>query len=162
MVRRVLRALSESRVERTVAVTSPHAPETASSLDVPTIETGGDGYVADLQTALADDRISQPVLSVAADLPLLAGGAVDAVLDAHDGGSLTTVVPVGRVRALGFSADTPVRHRGALVRPAGVNVVADDHDSTFRTRDRRLAANVNRPRDLAVARWRLAGNRSVP
>lgn len=157
MVDRVLAALAESHVGDVLAVTSPHVPETASHLDRSTIETPGEGYVADLQAALADDRVTPPVLTVAADLPLLDGDAVDAVLEASDGGSLAAAVPAGRVTGLGFSVDTTFRHRGTLVRPAGVNVVGDGDDRVWCSRDRRLAANVNRPRDAAVAEWLLAG-----
>jgi len=162
MVRRVADALAASSLDRIYAVTSPKAPETTSHLEHPAIETAGEGYVADLQTALADDRISRPVLTVAADLPLLDGPVVDALLADHHGGSLTLAVPVGRVRALGFSVDATVRHGSTLVRPAGLNVVGEGSDALRLTRDRRAAANVNRPRDLHRAEWLVATNRSTP
>lgn len=158
MVQRVRAALADSRVETVYAVTSPHAPETARRIDRPTIDAAGAGYVADLQTALADDRITQPVVTVVADLPLLSAASVDRVLGAHEAGPLSVVVPVGRVRALGFSVDTTVTYRGLPVRPAGLNVVAPGDDSGLLCRDRCLAANVNRPRDLAVGRWLAAPN----
>jgi hypothetical protein len=50
--------------------------------------------VADLDAALADDRLAEPVLTVAADLPLLAAEALDRVLAAHEAGPLTVAVPV--------------------------------------------------------------------
>jgi len=155
MVDRVLEALTASRVEGTLAVVSPATPETARHLDCPTVETPGDGYVADLERALADERISRPVLTVAADLPLLDGPAVDAVLDAADG-SLAVAVPVGRKHALGVSVDTAFRHGGQLVTPAGINVVGDGEDQTQTSRDRRYAVNVNRQRDARRAAWLLA------
>ena len=161
MVERVVRALRASAVEQVYAVTAPHAPETAvrvERLGLPTIETPGEGYVADLGTALADERVARPALTVAADLPLLSGPVLDAVLDTYEEGPLSVAVPVGRVRGLGFSVDTTMRSRGRQVRPAGVNVVAEGPEVTCLRRDRELAANVNRPRDRAVAAWYLAGN----
>jgi len=155
MVDRVCAALTASRVDRTYAVTSPATPETAAHVDCPTIETPGEGYVADLQRALADDRLTRPVLTVAADLPLLDGAAVDRVLDAV-AGSLTVAVPVGRKRALGVSVDTAYRDGGRLLTPAGVNVVGESEDDTLVTRDRRVVVNVNRPRDARRAAWLLA------
>lgn len=155
---RVRDALAASRVETVYAVTSPHAPRTAEHVSPPTIGTPGEGYVADLQAALADDRVTEPVLTVAADLPLLDGPAVDRVLDAAGERTLTAAVPAGRVRALGFSVDTTMRRDGVALRPAGINVVGAEPDRVWVTRDRRLAANVNRPRDLAVAAWHLAGD----
>jgi adenosylcobinamide-phosphate guanylyltransferase len=153
---RVRAALTASRVETVFSVTAPDAPETAARVGNPVIEAPGDGYVPDLQMALADERIEQPVLTVAADLPLLDGEALDAVLAAAGGQTLTVAVPAGRVRALGFSVDTTLRTGGVAVRPAGVNVVGRDPERLWRTRDPRFAANVNRPRDLTSAEWHLA------
>ena len=101
-------------------------------------------------------------MTASADLPLLDGTVVDALLADHHGGSLTLAVPVGRVRALGFSVDATVRHGSALVRPAGLNVVGEGRDTLRLTRDRRAAANANRPSDLHRAEWLLATNRSAP
>ena len=159
MVERVREALSASSVDRTFAITSPATPETARRLDCPTIETPGEGYVVDLGVALSDARVSPPVLTVAADLPALDAAAVDAVLDAARG-ALTVAVPVGRKRALGFGADTTIRHRGTLVAPAGVNVVGDG-DALALTRDRRFAVNVNRPADARAATRLLSGSTPV-
>ena len=155
MVERVRRALAESHIERVFAVTSPATPETAATVACPTIETAGEGYVADLNRALADKRLTRPVLTVAADLPLLDGDSVDRVLDAASG-SLSVVVPVGRKRALGLSVDTQFRHGAVAVTPAGINVVADDEDTVWVRRDPRYAVNVNRRKDYRVARWQSA------
>lgn len=153
---RVINALEGSNTDEVYAVTAPHAPNTASHVSVPQIETGGEGYVRDLQAALDDERLSGTVLTVAADLPLLDDAVVDGVIRAAEGGTLTAASPVGRVRALGFSVDTSMRHRGIAVRPAGINVVGTGPERVWVTRDRRLAANVNRPRDLVAAAWHLA------
>lgn len=154
MVERVRDALAASSVDRIYGVTSPATPETARLLDCPTIETPGEGYVADLDSALADERISRPVLTVAADLPALDAAAVDAVVEAAER-ALTVAVPVGRKRALGFSVDATIRHRGTLVAPAGINVVGGGNELA-RTRDWRFATNVNRPADARAATWHLA------
>lgn len=153
---RVRAAIDASRVEKTYAVTAPHTPRTADRVDPPVIEASGDGYVADLQYALSTGLVRRPVLTVAADLALLDGAAVDRVIAAAGSHSLTPVVPAGRVTMLGFSVDTTTRHRGITVRPAGLNVVGEGPDRHWITRDRRLAANVNRPGDLAAAEWLLA------
>ncbi|WP_336134635.1 NTP transferase domain-containing protein [Natronomonas amylolytica] len=154
MVDRVLAALRESRIETVHAVTSPHAPETAEHLDgrVPRIETAGEGYVEDLTAALED--VELPVLTVVADLPLLTGEVVDEALDAHEAGPLTVCVPTSLKDVLGVSADTTRAHGGHELAPTGLNVVgADDGaDETLHiSYDARLAVNVNRPADAAVA-----------
>jgi adenosylcobinamide-phosphate guanylyltransferase len=152
MVDRVLDALAASRIESVYAVTSPAAPETAAHVDSPTIETPGDGYVADLQRALSDDRVTRPVLTVAADLPLLDGDAVDTVCEQAQE-TLTVAVPVGRKRALGVSVDTQFRHGGVAVTPAGINVVGDGPERVWVTRDLRFAVNVNHSEDARRCRW---------
>jgi adenosylcobinamide-phosphate guanylyltransferase len=154
MVDRVLAALEASRVETTHAVTAPHAPKTADHLAgrVPRIETAGEGYVADLTTAL--EEVELPVLTVVSDLPLLAGEVVDRVLDAHETGPLTVCVPTALKDALGVSADTTRAHGGHELAPTGLNVVGADEDAEETLHvsyDARLAVNVNRPNDAAVA-----------
>ena len=150
MVDRVLGAVTGSTIDDVYAVTSPHAPDTRTHLGVPCIETPGEGYVADLQTALADDRLDAPVLTVAADLPLLDAEIVDRVLAAHDGGAMSVLVPAALKRELGVSDDTTFERAGRTVAPTGLNVVGEGDDAWL-TSDRRLAVNVNRPADARVA-----------
>lgn len=162
LVDRVMNALEGSRIDRVYAVTSPNAPRTAEAVTIPKIETAGEGYVADLREALADDRIAEPVLTAAADLPLLETPVIDRVLEAAAGDTLTVAVPAGRVRGLGYSVDTTMRVGGIAVRPAGLNVVGEGPERTYVSRDRGLAANVNRPRDLVAAAWHLASVKPSP
>lgn len=191
MLDRVTAALRASRVDAVYAVTSPHAPETrtrATSLDVRIVDAPGDGYVADLNHALdqvrpgADSRTGEvgvadasdgpddpltPVLTVAADLPLLASDPVDDALAAAGGESLSVCVPAALKRRLGASVDTsferdlpppnatdgdsataPVPRELA---PTGLNVVAGDAEQVWVSYDARLAVNVNRPSDVGLA-----------
>ncbi|MGQ3410747.1 NTP transferase domain-containing protein [Natrinema sp. LN54] len=159
MVDRVLAALRESAIETVYAAVSPNAPDTRSHLEatdgVTTIETAGEGYVTDLLNVLDDPRISPPVLTVAADLPLLEGPVVDRILAAHGDGSAsrTVCVPVALKRRLGVSIDTRLETADHLA-PTGVNVVGTTDDSTTMTDvyyDSRLATNVNRLEDARLA-----------
>lgn len=177
MVDRVRRALAASRVDAIHAVTSPSAPETAVHLDgrMRTIETDGEGYVADLGVAL--ERVDRPVLTVVADLPLLSGEVVDRVLDAYESasgasgagstggtgdegeagdsvprGSMTVCVPTRLKEALGVSADATRAHGGHELSPTGLNVVGENSAEALHVSyDARLAVNVNRPTDAEVA-----------
>ncbi|GAB3676695.1 NTP transferase domain-containing protein [Halopiger thermotolerans] len=167
MVDRVLAALEDSRVETIYAAVSPNAPETRTHLErvasdraaVTTIETPGEGYVADLLAALERDGVSTPILSVAADLPLLEGPVIDQVLERHRRGdgsrSRTVCVPVALKRRLGVSVDSRLESRDHLA-PTGVNVVgdADATDSIDVHFDPRLAVNVNRLADARIAEER--------
>ncbi|MFC7044766.1 NTP transferase domain-containing protein [Halobacteriaceae archaeon GCM10025711] len=149
MVDRVRDALVASRVDDVYAVVSPHTPATRDHVDLPVIEAPGDGYVDDLAYAL--ERVDQPVLTVAADLPLLTETSVNAVLDAFTSGSMTVAVPTARKRRLGVSVDTTFTHEGRDLAPAGVNVVGGGEDLVYVSEDPSLAVNVNRPGDVRVA-----------
>lgn len=158
MVDRVVDALAESPVETIHAAVSPNAPETTAHLSdrpVETIQTPGEGYVSDLQHAL--DRVEPPVLTVAADLAVLEGDAVDTVLRVYreqsPAGSLTVVVPAALKDLLGLryqhTLDGPDDE--SLV-PSGINVVASEGtERTHRSYDARLAVNVNRQSDVEIA-----------
>jgi adenosylcobinamide-phosphate guanylyltransferase len=170
----VASALAAARIDTTYAVVSPHTPETTAhaekALDLPIIETPGTGYVADLDCALS--HVERPVLTVAADLPLLDGVTVDAVLDGDfaSDGSLTVCVPVERKRELGVSVDTTFvdsetdvtdktdengendeDENGKTLAPSGLNIVANSTDTIMIRDSYRLAVNVNRPRDAQIA-----------
>ena len=179
MLDRALDALAESRVETVYAVVSPHASATRARLvDERTgpsvIDAPGDGYVADLQYAMESiGPDGEPLLTVAADLPLVDAAAVNGVIDASRAagdddapGSLTVCVPAARKRELGVSADAATEVDGREVVPAGINVVggsggagSDDESADAAvhvTEDARLAVNVNYPSDVRVAERLLA------
>lgn len=156
MVDHVRDALAESHVESTYAVVSPHAPETRAHLadHLSIIETAGDDYVADLQVAL--EAVETPVLTVAADVPLLEATVVNDILDAADG-STSVRVPRALKALLGVSADEGGKgDQNCDWVPTGVNVVGDDEDDIHHSYDARLAVNVNRVPDAAVTERLLA------
>lgn len=167
MVDRVLDALEASAIDDVYAVTSPKAPDTKQHVAarVETIDAPGEGYVRDLQYALdelPDDPADpgdpgHPVLTVAADLPLLAGDAIDTVLDVYDDGSLTVCAPSGLPEALGITVDAAFDVDDRSVVPSGVNVVGGEPDDVWVTWDARFAVNVNYPGDVAVAERLLSG-----
>ena len=163
MVDRVLAALESSRAETVYAAVSPNAPKSRAHLErgdgetptVTTLETAGDGYVADLMTLLDRPAISPPVLTVAADLPLLEAPVIDRILATHGecDVSRTVCVPVALKRRLGASVESTLEPETHLA-PTGVNVLGDASDSQTMTDvhyDPRLAINVNRPEDARLA-----------
>ncbi|QLG51153.1 NTP transferase domain-containing protein [Natrinema halophilum] len=169
MIDRVVTALRESGIETIYAAVSTNAPSTRSHLEraagVMTIETSGDGYVPDLMAALERDDLSSPVLTVAADLPLLEASCIDRVLAAHGSGdgSRTVCVPAALKQRLGVSIDARLEPDDHLV-PTGVNVVGDADDSTTMTDvyyDIRFAVNVNRLEDAGIAARRLRDRRTA-
>ena len=164
MVDRVIDALAASAIDSIFAVGSPAVPETAAHLEAMVgaadgggldgyIEGTGEGYVADLHMSM--ETVDLPVLTVAADLPLLDGPAIDWVLETYERGSLTVSVPVALKESLGVSVSGTTNHEGTTVTATGVNVVGDPEPELITmTDDTRFAVNVNRPRDAAVAEAR--------
>lgn len=150
MVDRVVTALERSRLDTVYRVTSNLAPETRAHVGAPSIETPGDGYVDDLRVAI--DQVGSPVLTVAADLPLLDREIIDIVLDRFDGDSLTVVVPTALKRQLGLGVDRGRELNGRQITPTGVNIVGGgDTERHYLTYDVRVAVNVNRPSEAAIA-----------
>jgi adenosylcobinamide-phosphate guanylyltransferase (EC 2.7.7.62) len=150
----VRNALAESTIDTVHTVVSPHVTNTRERATQPIIDAPGDGYVTDLQYAL--DCVDRPVLTAAADLPLLVAETVDRVVEAHTGGSLTAYVPATLKRHLGVSVDTSERVEGVELAPTGINIVGQrpSHTRTpqrYVTYDTRLAVNVNRHEDARIA-----------
>lgn len=160
MVLRVVDAVAAcDRLEAVYAAVSPKTPETRARLtaydaacDLRVVDTPGEGYVADLDRALA--AAGRPAVTVAADLPLLAPSHVERLLGVSGPDpdrSRTVCVPADLKRRLGVSVDTSFTHGGRAVAPTGLNLVAGESDEVMVWGERRLAVNVNRPRDRRVA-----------
>lgn len=150
MIDRVLEALNGSRVDTVYRVTSDFAPATRAYVGGPSIETAGDGYVEDLREAM--EAVELPVLTVAADLPLLDREIIDIVLDRFDGDSLTVVVPTALKQRLGLQPETERDLDGRSVTPTGLNVVgSSDAEQQYLTYDVRVALNVNRRPEATIA-----------
>ncbi len=150
MVDRVIQALERSRIDTVHRITSSLAPATREHVGEPTIDTPGEGYVEDLNVAI--EAISLPVLTVAADLPLLDAEIIDIVIDRFDGDSLTVVVPTALKRRLGLEAERKRDVNGRVVSPTGVNVVGrGEAERHYLSYDVRVAVNVNRRSDAAIA-----------
>ncbi|WP_267164135.1 NTP transferase domain-containing protein [Halovenus salina] len=152
MVCRVLAALEASSVDGVYGAVSPATPATRNTLaaeSVSVVETEGTGYVEDLQHVL--EEIETPVLTVAADLPLLDEEAVDRVLAAHEDSSLSVYTPTALKASLGLSYDITVERNGHNLVPSGINIVDDREDNMYVTEDSRFAVNVNRQQDGQIA-----------
>lgn len=154
MVEHVLDALDASRINRVYPVVSPQTPETTRHLADQgrhCLETPGNGYVADLEQALTETQIDQPIMTVAADLPLLAPTVIDSILRDYDTGAVTVCVPVALKRLLGTSIDTSLDGEERAVTAVGLNIVDPGPEARHETFDARLAVNVNRLADAEIA-----------
>lgn len=153
MIDRVLAACAESCCEDVYAAVSPAVPDTRRHLEeesVSIIETPGEGYVPDLQYAL--NAVSEPIATIACDIPLIEADLLNRLIDPDEEGPLTVYVPVALKRELGVSVDITEPSNTRPLTPTGINVVASDGEERSRvTYDVRAAVNVNRPEDAEVA-----------
>ncbi len=166
MIEHVLKALRESVIEQIYVAVSPHTPLTEAYVQsrAIVIYTPGEGYVEDLLYGLEKIGTSGPILTVAADLPLLSSGLIDRVLQAYthwEGCSMAVCVPWALCQALGIRADSPFEHQGQTVVPTGLNVVVKDGhgEAIYIIKEKRLAVNVNRLEDVQICEKMLRGER---
>lgn len=149
---------------------SPHTPQTAAYVErhgipaVSVVHTTGRGYHEDLAEAVRSAGCTGPVLTLAADLPLVTPSVLSTVMAAYKRAgtqALSVLLPAASCR----SADTaPFSCNGMSVVATGVNVIdaasillADamtQYDLILDTPDE--LCNVNTPADLLVAGAALA------
>lgn len=151
MIDHVGDALADSGIATVYPVVSPHTPETRAYVDDPVIEAPGAGYVDDLASALEDDRIDQPVVTVAADIPLITPAHVDDLIDGYAGTGVAVCVPRALKQLMGLSMDEPSSDNDKSLVPTGLNVVARASCRYTTSYDARLAVNVNRLSDAHIA-----------
>ena len=130
IIRIVIEAAKESKkiAETIVAVTaySPKTAQEAEKASVKVIETGGQGYHADMQQAIQDANLKCPVLVVSADLPLLSGEFLDQIISRYEESgkpALTVLVPEETLREYGLSAVSPYEHEGRTYAVSGINII---------------------------------------
>jgi adenosylcobinamide-phosphate guanylyltransferase len=129
MIDWVLDALASSElVGRTYVSVSGNAPRTRTYLagkGIEVVETSGSGYVADLSQAMRYLR-APDVLVCPADMPLITGPGIDAILSSYRGygvASLSVAVPSRIVRSLGVAPSFSLEVEGSEVVLCGVSVV---------------------------------------
>ena len=130
IIQRVIEATKESEkiADIIVAVTSfsPKTAQEAEKASVKVIETGGQGYHADMQQAIQDANLKCPVLVVSADLPLLTGEFLDQIISRYEEAgkpALTVLVPEEALREYGLSAVSPYEHEGRTYAVSGINII---------------------------------------
>ncbi len=132
---RVYTALEQSKIDGTVVVTSPYTPRTtrlAETLNMRVIVAPGEGFIEDYRWTIMRLHIDEPVLIVAADLPLLTSQIIDKIIDYYATSqkpALAVYVPHELCNAAECNHDFVLRaHRQTLV-PAAVNIVDGRHVS---------------------------------
>ena len=164
LIEHVLAALNNSRkISDIFVAVSKYTPGTVRlmrKLAVPVIETPGKGFVLDMGYAVRKLGL-KTVLAIGADLPLITGNIVDAIVDFYEKcgkPALSVVVPMETKAKLGLSGKYGFDLNGEHVVPAGINVIdgrrinEEKLEEEIYVSDRKeVAVNINTVKELRIA-----------
>ena len=111
---------------------SPATPNTSSVIlnryngRVGVINTGGGNYVADMVYAVRDAGITEPVLIMMSDIPLLDPEIIGHIIRKYETcgtPAMSVFSPIWVCKGLGIRPDTVFNWEGKLIVPAGVNIL---------------------------------------
>ena len=163
--------LNAKKIDSIIVATSCFTPKTAkymSGFHVKLVETPGKDYVSDMGYASQTLKLGV-FLAVAADLPLLTGGLLDAIVDHYERcgkPALTVATPLSTKTKLGMSVEYSFKIENKDVVPVGINVIDGrkrygdewlDQDIYLLDVDE-LAVNINTLHELRLAERMMAGN----
>jgi len=166
----VLAALKKAKkIDSIVVAVSSCTPNTAklmSQFPVKVVETPGKDYVSDMGYAAQNLKLGV-FLAIAADLPLITGEVLDAIVERYERcgkPALTVAVPLETKTKLGMSIEYSFKMDDKDVVPVGINVI-DGHkrygdewlDQDIYLLDLgELAVNINTIQELHIAERLLA------
>ena len=166
----VLAALKDAKkIDSVIVATSSCTPKTTAlmkKLGVQVLETPGKDYVSDMGYVVQTLKLGV-FLAIAADLPLVRGEMVDAVVERYEccgKPALTVAVPLETKAKLGMSVEYSFKADDKEVVPVGINVIDGhkrygdewlDQDIYLMSQDE-LAVNINTVQELQLAECLLA------
>ncbi len=161
----VLAALKQAKkIDSVIVATSSCTPNTTQlmkHLRVKYLETPGKDYVSDMGYAVQTLKLGV-FLAVAADLPLVTGKMIDAVVERYEQcgkPALTVAVPLETKAKLGMCIEYSFKADNKDVVPVGINVI-DGHkrygdewldQDIFLMNNEELAVNINTVSELQLA-----------
>jgi len=166
----VVSALEDSSIERLfVAVTEnvPRTREWAEERGLQAIETPARGFVADMVWGVQEAGLTEAVMVIMADLPLLNPDLIDDIIETYEDRpepALSTHTPLHLHSRLGRRPDSLFNYRGQLIVPSGINIldssrITEEQDDFHLIMERmELAVNVNLIEDLKLCEKIMLGN----
>ena len=163
VIEHVIAALrNAAKVESIVVAVSDYTPKTAklmAAFPVSVVKTPGKEYVSDMGFAVKTLGL-QTVLAIAADLPLITGEVIDAIIERYElcgKPALVVVVPLETKKQLGLGGEYTFEFENKLVVPAGINMIdgrrvnEKELDEEVCLLDRRgVAVNINTVQELRI------------
>jgi adenosylcobinamide-phosphate guanylyltransferase len=164
VIEHVLAALKNAKkVNSIVVAVSDYTPKTAKLMlqfPVSVIKTPGKDYVSDMRYAVKSLNL-QSVLAIGADLPLITGEVVDAIVESYERCSkpaLSVVVPMETKETLGLGGEYAFEVDNTRVVPAGINMIdgrridEEELDEEIYLLNRKeVAVNINTVQELRIA-----------
>lgn len=163
-------ALEDSCVDRIFVATTENVPRTrqwAVQRGLSVVETGSYGYVADMIEAVKKAEVTDPIMIIMADLPLVTSDLIDEIIEVYEGRpepALSTHTPLDLHSRLGRRPDSLFNYQGRLIVPAGINVLngaeieKEQEDFHLIMERIELAVNVNVPSDLKLCERIMQGD----
>ena len=163
-------ALEDSSVDRIFVSATENVPQTrewAVKRGLAVVETGSYGYVADMIEAVQKARVTDPIMIIMADLPLVTSDLIDEIIDVYESRpepALSTHTPLELHSRLDRRPDSLFNYRGRLIVPAGINVLngaeieKEQEDFHLIMERIELAVNVNVPGDLKLCERIMQGD----
>ena len=163
-------ALDDSSVDRIFVSTTENVPQTrewAIERGLAVVETGSYGYVADMIEAVQKAGVTDPIMIIMADLPLVTPDLIDEIIDVYESRpepALSTHTPLELHSRLDRRPDSLFNYHGRLIVPAGINVLngaeieKEQEDFHLIMERIELAVNVNVPGDLKLCERIMQGD----
>ena len=162
-------ALQDSSVERILLATTDNVPKTriwAEQRGLKVMETPGRGFVADMIFAVEMAGVTDPILIIMADLPLITPDLIDEIIEIYEERpepALSTHTPLSLHSLLGRRPDSLFNYPGQLIVPSGINVLdgadikKEQEDYHLILERMELAVNVNVVDDLKLCEKMMQG-----
>ncbi|MFZ2536561.1 NTP transferase domain-containing protein [Methanothrix sp.] len=170
LIEYVALALEDSSVESIYVATTENVPLTrAWALDwnLSVVDTPGMGFVPDMISAVKGAMVTDPIMIIMADLPLITSELIDTIIEVYEERpepALSTHTPLDLHRRLGRRPDSLFNYRGQLIVPSGINVLdggeieREQEDYHLIMERIELAVNVNVAEDLRLCERILQGD----
>jgi adenosylcobinamide-phosphate guanylyltransferase len=163
-------ALEDSSVDSIFVATTENVPRTrewAVERGLSVVETGSYGYVADMIEAVKKAEVTDPIMIIMADLPLVTSDLIDEIIEVYEGRpepALSTHTPLDLHSRMGRRPDSLFNYHGRLIVPAGINVLdgaeieKEQEDFHLILERIELAVNVNVAGDLMLCEKIMQGD----
>lgn len=166
----VLSALQNSSVDRIFVATTDNVPLTrrwAEDRELAAVDTSGKGFVADMVEAVEKAGLTESILIIMADLPLVTPDLIDEIMEIYEERpepALSTHTPLSLHSRLGRRPDSLFNYRGQLIVPSGINIldgaiIREEQEDYHLIMERiEMAVNVNVIEDLKLCESMLQGD----